>query len=345
MIKLGGSYFNECRRLKYVAQDMEEIAGLGADYVLHQLAEIDWELYFENMRGVVRASHDAGLEVWLGQPAIGYVFSASEYSRFVVDHPETAQLDQFSHPLSAACPNHPEFRNFMRRWIDAAIDLGPDSLFWDEPHLFIGSWWGCPDRWGCRCALCQTLYREQFGCGMPTDRNDPSVQAFRSVTMVRFLGDLLSYASAQGIDNTMTVLPKEMSPDTAFLDWETIARLPGLKGLGTDPYPFTESLETAPWVKNGWREFVASNAAGITELCRRNDLENHLWIQGFSVPADDGGYIDNAAQVALAGGITNIAINGFDGNRDMSAQACEKPDEVWKKVRSAFRRIRSAAVS
>ena len=55
-----------------------------------------------------------------------------------LSRPEAAQQDQFGRMLPAACPNQPAFRDFMRGWIDQAVDLGPDMLFWDEPHLVLG---------------------------------------------------------------------------------------------------------------------------------------------------------------------------------------------------------------
>jgi hypothetical protein len=342
MLRLGASYFNECRRPKYVARDMEEIARIGASYVVHQFAEIDWEQYCGTMRRIVAASHEAGLDVWLSQAAMGYVFGSDEYSKFCLLHPDARQCDQHGVRLMSACPNQPVFRSFVRRWIDAAVDLGTDMLFFDEPHLFIGSWEGQPERWGCRCPLCRSMYREQFGSEMPTDREEPSIKAFRSWTLLHFLGELIAYATAQGARSSVTLLPESMSADTSFLEWDSVAALPGLANLGSDPYPFDESRQIVPWVGSSWQSFVSASAGRIADVCRKNHLDNHLWIQGFNVPADDHGYIEGAPRLAVASGITSIAINGFIGNGDMTSESCEQPEAVWERVRRTFQHLRES---
>ena len=47
-------------------------------------------------------------------------------------------------------------------------------------------------------------------------------------------------------------------------------------------------------------------------------LENHLWIQGFSIPADDDSYANDAMALAVSQGINDLAVWGFDGHRAMS---------------------------
>lgn len=179
-MECGVSYFG-VRRLKYAERDLEDIARHGATYVVHVLNEHDLRAYTGTMRGIVRATHAAGLGAWLDPVGLGYVFGGDDFlSDWVLSHPEAAQMDQFGKVLPAACPNQPAFRAFVRGWIDLAVDMGADVLFWDEPHLALGAWLGQPERWGCRCALCQSLYRERFGGTMGTDGADPAVLAFQS---------------------------------------------------------------------------------------------------------------------------------------------------------------------
>jgi hypothetical protein len=337
-MECGVSYFG-VRRVKWAAQDLEAIARHGATYVVHVLNEQDLRAYYETVREIVQATRAAGLGVWLDPVGLGYVFGGDDFlSDWALHHPEAAQVDQFGRMLPAACPNQPDFRAFLRKWIDLAVDLGPDTLFWDEPHLTLGAWIGQPERWGCRCALCQALFRERFGGAMPEDGADPAVLRFQSETLLGFLDDLLTYAGRQGVRNTVTLLPHEFQPPGA-LDWQAMAALPALHGVGTDPYPFP-AFANQPSHAARWRQFVRDYAEKVAALCRQRQLEGHLWVQGFSLPRDDHGYLAGVFDVALEAGITNLAVWGFDGHRDMSQFACANPDVVWAQVGQGFQRVR-----
>lgn len=337
-MECGVSYFG-VRRLKWVQEDMEDIARHGATYVEHTLDEQDLRGYYETMRQVADATRAAGLKVWLDPVGLGYVFGGDDFlSDWVLHHPEAAQRDQFGQPWPAACPNQPAFREFVRAWTDKAVDLGPDGIVWDEPHLVQGAWHDQPERWSCRCGLCQSLYREKFGGEMPTDGTTPEVLAFQSETLLDLMAEALAYAHSQGVKNITCHLPREMQRPGS-LDWEAVAALPHLHNLGTDPYPFP-AFPNQPSQAHRWREMVAGYAAEVAALCQRHGLENHLCIQAFSLPKDDHGYLDGVWEIAAEAGITNLYAWGFDGHRDMSRFACEDPDEVWAKIGQGFRRFR-----
>ena len=216
--------------------------------------------------------------------------------------------------------------------------LEPDMLFWDEPHLYLPEWFQQVGKWGCRCKICQQLYLERYGEAMPTDENEPGVTDFKAHILFSFLKEILAYAKGQGANNSIVLLP-ELYQKKGLLDWEAIASLDTLDNLGTDPYPFP-SYENQKDLSGTWKEFVSDYAGRVVQLCQKHRLTNHLWIQGFSLPADDRGYIDGVIDLAVAQGITNLAVWGFDGHRDMSAFACQQPDKVWQQLGDGFRRVR-----
>jgi len=336
MIECGVAYFG-VRRLKHVYRDLEDMASHGVTYVVHTFGEVDWSLYYETMRAIVRATHEVGLKAWLDPWGLGYVFAGDCDSPYAVTHPELAQVDQHGNILPGTCPNRPEFVEFSRQWIDAALALEPDMLFWDEPHLYLPEWFQQVGKWGCRCKLCKQLYQERYGEGMPTDENDPGITDFKAKTLLSYLNEVLVYAKAQGARNSIVLLP-EIYQKKGLLDWESIANLKSLDNLGTDPYPFP-SWENQPNLSGNWREFVSDYATRIVDLCRARSLENHLWIQGFSLPSDDRGYLEGVIDLAVSQGITNLAVWGFDGHRDMSRFVCQQPDKVWEQIGQGFRRV------
>jgi hypothetical protein len=338
---------------RHVREDMEELARFGATVVGHMFTEEDYATYYGHrvdrltypslesrllapdgtMKVIMDASHENGLAVWLDPWCVGHVFGADTYSLFVATHPEEDQVDQNGRLLPEACLHQPVFRAFLHRWIDAAMLLEPDMLMWDEPHLCIGAWFDQPDRWGCRCALCQKLYRERYGEEMPREQSDPGVQAFQAWTLLDFLTDALQYAKSQGARNGLCVLPKHAQPGGPT--WEDYASLPGLDNLGTDPYPFPDRVPD-------WRQWVADTTREILDLTKRHGLDNHLWFQAFDMrpEPDHLEYLEQTMPAAAAQGIQTIGVWGYHGCVDTSYCACEQPEVIWEAVGRAFRRMR-----
>jgi hypothetical protein len=176
---------------------------------------------------------------------------------------------------------------------------------------------------------------------MPQDPDDPSLRRFRDDTIVSLLRDLLAYARSQGARNALTMPPSiegfnGTRPRRTGSDWEELASLPGLDNLGTAPYPFATILrndknEIMPPTVPDWRPYAEEHAGLVISLSHKYGLDNHLWIQGFSVPADDRGYVEGMMALAKSMGIASLAIWGLEGHSDMSRFACECPGEVWNR--------------
>ena len=337
MTEIGVSYFG-VRRPVHVATDMTELARAGFTYAVHLMTEHDLDNYRSTMRDIVRVTHDAGLRAWLDPVAIGHIFGGTEFpSELAMHHPELAQRDDLGRALPSACPSQPAVQARFREWIEVAVDAGADTLFWDEPHLWIGAWYNQPERTACYCDGCRALFAAQHGEDLPRDPRDPRVIAFRQRLLLDFLGGLLADAKRLGARNAVTVLPAELDAD-AGIGFEDVAALDGVDEVGTDPYPFP-AYDGQPSLADRWRPFVAGYAERIVAVTREAGISNHLWVQGFSVPTDDRGYLAGVFDVARDAGIDNIAIWGFDGHRDMSRFACEDPDAAWSTLLAAVERM------
>jgi hypothetical protein len=340
MVDVGVSYFG-VRRTKHVALDMAELARVGATYVVHLMTETDLDNYRSTMREIIAVTKDAGLATWLDPVGVGHVFGGTEFpSELAMLRPDLAQRDDQDRPLPAACPSRPGVRAVFHDWIDSAIELGADTIFWDEPHYWIGSWWKEPERSACYCDACEDRFSDLYGRAMPRDPRDPEVIAFRRRSMVEFLAELLGRSRSAGAQNAVTVLPSEVDA-VGGVSFEDVAGTGLVDNLGTDPYPFPSYPEQES--RAGlWRDFVGGYAAKVVDVAARHELGNHLWIQGCSVPRNDEGYLDEVFSLARKHGITNLAVWGFDGHRDMSRFACEDPDEAWQKIVAGFERFRGA---
>ena len=158
-MKLGASYFGN-RIVRYVAQDMKNMVDHHCNYVIHTFSENDFHFYRGTMKEIVKVSHDAGLGVYIDPWGVGKVFGGEAFSDFVMNNPQALQVLSDGKPVGVACLNHPDFRAFMKDWIDAAVETGADCLFWDEPHFYLPSWMGGrQNTWGCLCAVCQQKFK------------------------------------------------------------------------------------------------------------------------------------------------------------------------------------------
>ena len=117
MIK-GVSYFG-VRSPKHVLADMADIKAAGFNAVLHTWSEEDQQYYYGTMKEIVDKSADLGLTVYVNPWGVGRVFGGEAYSELTARNHDLCQVALDGKPKVAACPNHPEFRAYMHKWIES----------------------------------------------------------------------------------------------------------------------------------------------------------------------------------------------------------------------------------
>ncbi len=316
--RAGVAYFGS-RIVRHVAADMASLAERGFTGVLHTFTENDLAYYRETVGEIVAASHEAGLEVQIGPWGVCQMFGGEAESRFTAWHPEVGQVLDDGRGTPSGCPNNPRVREFVRGWIDAAIDTGADRIFCDEPHWVHPEHFGLdPQRWGCRCEHC----RERFGREFPTELT-PEVLAFREDCMVDFIGDFVDHGAKQGAQVTVCLLPLTGGIH-GISDWSRVANLPGLHTFGTDPY---------------WKAFGEPAEAYVGEYARRLvelSPNPQLWIQGFRLEPDDVEDIHAAVRVAREAGIDDLWTWGFEACGHMSALRGSDSQLIWEALTDAL---------
>ncbi len=323
---IGASYFGN-RILRHVKSDMQDLADRGFTGVLHTFSENDFNWYRGQMERIVAASHDLGLEVQVGPWGLGHLFGGEAESLFMTQHPELGQVFADGRHVGAACPSRPEVRDFVRQWATAAVELGADRIFWDEPH------WAHPvrfdqpdDAWTCTCDSCRSRYRERHGEDLPRELT-PTLRRFREEVLVELLADVVAHVDRLGGRSTVCLLPSADGLH-AIDDWEPVAALPGLDTLATDPYwSFFDRDAT---------EFVGTSSRRIVELATQHDLVPQIWIQGFKLGPDQADEIRAAVAAARAAGVTDLWTWGFDACAHMTHLDTRDPFEVWEVLADAM---------
>lgn len=120
-----------------------------------------------------------------------------------------------------------QVRTALKQWATAAVELGADRGFWDEPH------WAHPvrfdqpaDAWTCICDVCQDDFIGRYGQRM-SGRLTPEVTHFRKQVLTEMLGELLQHVADLGGRSTVCLLPR-VDGLHAVDSWNDIAALPGL---------------------------------------------------------------------------------------------------------------------
>ncbi len=316
-MSVGAAYFGN-RIPRHAAADMEDLAARGFTAVLHTFSENDLAYYPRTLERIVASSHEAGLEVQLDPWGVGFVFGGEAESRFTAARPELGQVLDDGRRVGAACLNRPEFRGYMRSWTQAALDVGADRLFWDEPH------WAGPGvpgvargSWGCVCEACEAAFRQWFGEPMPRTRT-PEVEAFQRASLVSFLRELVEDAAGRGARSTLCLNPEGMGP----ADWDTLGAIPHLDTLAASPY----------WARSGRpaAAYVGGAAQELRRVAEAQRLNTQLWIQGFGLGPDDLDDVREAVRVGREAGVDELWTWGYEACAHMDSLGTVEPETVWQ---------------
>ena len=328
MLKLGSSYFGN-RIVKHVRKDMEELATHNFNQVIHCFNENDFWFYKETMKEIVDISHDLGLEVQVDPWGVGGIFGGEAFTVFVPRNWDAAQVLSDGSKAAVACPNQPAFRKFMHEWVESALYIGADYVFWDEPHFYIPSWVkGKEGVWGCTCDACKEKYQEMYGADMSTTELTPEVIEFRQKCIAEFLEEMFEQVTDAGKKNCLCVFPTD-DPTHGISDWNIVTSIKGLHQFGSDPYWVVDKSKVP-------RTMVKEFSDKVMEQCQKNNLENQIWIQGFKISSGKEEDVQTAIETALECGITNLAVWGFHACGHMSYIACDNSEKVWNIICRSF---------
>jgi hypothetical protein len=325
-MKFGVTYFPS-QSLRHETVNLEAIQKSGFSYVVHTITEFDFEYRQGNIRDVVKATRDLGMQAHANPWAIGKVFGGEVFSNFVSRHYlDACQVMDDDSTIPMACPNAPAFVDYLKRWVDFVIDIGADVVFWDEPHFhqqgFLSS---VPGRWGCRCPYCQKGFQEMFGGSMPRDENQ-DVLNYKKAALKDFLENLMQPLAENKIKNYL-YLTANVEPPEAKAEWEYFAEIPYLDSLSTGPY----------WI---WQkkpiEIVTGYSQVIRQLCREHQLDPQLWLQCCKIPKGREEEILEGVKLAKEAGIKDVAFWGFEGCAHETWISCEDPDKAWETVIKAM---------
>lgn len=320
----GISYFG-VRNPEWVRLDMQRIRDAGFSHVLHTWSEEDLHYYPDTMAEIIQLSKDIGLGVYVNPWGVGRVFGGEAYSELVARNPQMAQVGSDGKPRAASCPNHPEFRAYMDRWIKTACSSSVDTIFWDEPHFDFTKG---NTTWNCRCRICQSKFLARFGYALP-ETLTPEVLEFREDCLLDFLAEVTSKVHALGKRNSVCMLPPWFPG--GLDDWSKVARLPHVHEIGSDPY----------WEKTTPLEEIGPTYRSVSQrtvqIAQEHGIDSQMWIKNYHIVAGTEQSVQIATEQAYEAGIRNIFAWSYLGSGYLSWLRSDHPELVWELQCQALR--------
>jgi hypothetical protein len=342
LIRTGVSYFGN-RNPRHFRADLEEMKSHYCNFIVHTFSENDQLFYKYTLAELIKLSKAAGLEVYVDPWGVLRIFGGEATSDFAFKHRGVCQILNTGETAPGACMNHPRVRDFMLRWIDDAVEIGADVLFWDEPHFFI-DWENkktANERWSCWCSYCQEKFKQISGMPLPTfdqlrlnsdaagELADEFIR-FREDSIVEFLTMLCNYARSKGVRNAVCLLPHK-ERRYGVVNWAKVAGILNLDIFGTDPYWL--------WFEQRVDQFVGDFAREVVQLSRQFYKQPQIWIQNFKIPAGREDEIREALAVAYAEGVRNFAAWSYYGSGYMSYIKSGNPQKVWDTLGEVYGQI------
>jgi len=330
-MELGVSYFSRAR-LKHIEYDIKEIKKIGSSFIIHTLSENDILYYRETVRRAVNFSREHKLGIWIDPWGVGGIFGGETASWFTLKNIKSRQISSKGEILPASCINNDHFRDFMKKWLDDAIDLGADVIFWDEPDFFRFEYGNDYNvNWSCRCSACQELFKNAYKKEMPLIL-DREVKEFRQNSIKNFLEEMCGYVKNKNknIKNAICFLPFEF-PIVSIYDWRDVAGIKHLDIIGTDPY----------WsiLKKNLNEFITKSTAKIKNIANDTGQETQIWIQNFFIKKETEKEIKKAIDIIAKMGIDYISAWSYFGADEMSYLRSDNPSKVWKVLSQCYTKL------
>jgi hypothetical protein len=323
-MKTGVAYFG-VRNPDFVWSDMIQLSQSGYTHVLHTVSEEDFEHYQKTMPKIIDLSIKAGLKVYVSPWGVGKVFGGEPFSQIAAKNPQAAQVTNFDKSLVSACPNSAVFREYMVKWIAFVCSTEVETIFWDEPHLFFEK--EHEEIWACICNTCKKKFYQQHHHMMPASLSGTVIK-FRQQSMVNFLDFVTKEVAKYGKKNCVCLLPHHVND--GIDNWDSIASLPHVNEIATDPY--WDKGEKATEISKNYHKYSEE----ILNLAKKYNKEAQIWVKNFQIEDHNEDSVTAATWAAYNEGVRNIFSWAFKGATYMDSLSSANPDRVWELQTQAF---------
>ncbi len=309
--------------------DIEEILTHHCNFIVHIITEEDLEYYRKTLAELFEISKEAGFTV-IAQPwGIGNVLDGFTPSKFVLEHQESLQMLSNFQSVPAACMNNPNFRNYLKQWIDAVVELGVDGIAWENPHYYTLKNEKKMLQWGCWCNNCKELYLKKFHHRLPTGIGEEII-LLNEYSIINFLLEMCNYAKEKHLINIVCLSPIYYR-NLSMSSWHQISEIQTVDILAAKPYWYYSQFQADSFVKG-----IAKKISG---LCEKNGKISQIWIQNFKLLSGEESQVKKVIEICIEENIESLVGWNYYGSRVISSMRCQNPKAVWDILGEMFGRF------
>lgn len=319
-MKKGTAYFGN-KYLYHAKKDLLEMKKANCNVLLITYSENDMDFYKNTVKDIIKEAHELDMEVYVDPWGLGKVFGGEAYSNFIAKNIDAMEEIENREKRPIACLNNGKFKSFMKEWIKSAKEIGGDYIFFDEPHFYIAGWFNEKDHWGCRCNVCQNLFKKEYGYIMPEVLNS-DIEDFKINSIYNFLEDMCGFSQSLEMKNNVCFLPAKNKKERDLM--ERICSMDSISIIGTDPYWIWKNITF------DIEEYVGEYTKLIKELSLKYNKESEIWVQNFFVKKSQEKDLKKAYRIVKDNNIDRLMTWAYRGSCCMSTLACEDSEQVWK---------------
>lgn len=331
-LKLGAAYHGS-RILSDVTKAMADMARDNLNLVVHMFSHNDWERHKNRMADIVKASKDAGLEVWIDNWGLGG--PPGDKSHFLAAKPDShLYFSNGEMSPDTACLNSPDFREFTKQWLEAVAELGAKTVFWDEPQLPIKK---TPNGnvFSCCCPHCKKLFESMYNIPMPQGYIDGyelsnELEKFRLFTVSSYFREVTDYSHSLGMSNVVCVMVGQQH-GISLETLDSLCSVPHLENIGSDPYWSSTRQDDV-------YDFVYTKTLDTLDVAKRFNKQHNIWIKAYSIPRGREEDIVTAAHAAYDAGARTLIAWSYMGG-EANDYASQNPMVSWRKTVDGFNRV------
>ena len=307
-----GSHFES-----HLSVDLREIKQVGCDDVVITLSENDMSYFPGKVRLAPEIAKKVGLRLFAVPWGFGNLFGGGTISKFVLDFPESLQIDSKGKIVGMGCYNNEIFKDNYRKYILEVGELGYDGILVDEPTSI-----------DCYCSACKEKYR--LFCNKElqfANRDVEKNEEFRKECVVSFVKEMADFVK----NETNLITQIAMSPHD-FEIWNRVADIPSIDIFGVDPYWLVENSKAHKPRTLDWFIEKSEKAVEISKITQKQSL---IWINCWHIPA--GREEEIYEGVAKVKQIEPDMIYAWSYKGGLGTyEACDNPLKAWENLINGY---------
>ncbi|MBK9578429.1 MAG: hypothetical protein IPO40_15240 [Fibrobacteres bacterium] len=162
---------------------------------------------------------------------------------------------------------------------------------------------------------------------MPAE-STPEVRQFRQDRLLKLLARWTARVRAAECRNNVCLLPDFF--DAGLPDWSSVAALPDLDELSTDPY-WLDTDDQARVV-----DLYTTYSKRLVQLCRERGLEPQIWMKLYRIRKGTEHFAPLAARIAHEAGIRNHMAWSWRASEWLSWLKSDDPEAAYGAMRDEF---------